>query len=136
MNIGQAAKASHVSAKLIRYYESIGLIPKAGRSEAGYRVYADADVNTLRFIHRARQFGMPIERIRRLVSLWQGRRSSREVKQLAQEQVAELDQKIAELSAMRAALGELAAACDGDHRPECPILRDFEGAADRPDGLP
>lgn len=132
MNIGQASKASGVHAKMIRYYERIGLIPKAGRTEAGYRVYTDADLNTLRFIHRAREFGMPIERIRRLVSLWQGKRPSREVKQVALEHVAELGQKIAELTAMRQALQHLAACCDGDHRPECPILRDFEGTAHPP----
>jgi MerR family transcriptional regulator, copper efflux regulator len=128
MNIGQAANASGVSAKIIRYYERIGLIPEAGRTEAGYRVYADGDVNTLRFIHRAREFGMPIDRIRRLVSLWQGKRPSREVKQVALEQVADLERKITELSAMRAALQDLAGSCDGDLRPECPILRDLEGA--------
>lgn len=129
MNIGQASKASGVHAKMIRYYERIGLIPKAGRTEAGYRVYTDAEVNTLRFIHRAREFGMPIERIRRLVSLWQGKRPSREVKEVALEQVAELERKVAELTAMRDALQHLAACCDGDHRPECPILRDFEASA-------
>jgi MerR family copper efflux transcriptional regulator len=125
MNIGQAAKASGVSAKMIRYYEAIGLIPPARRTEAGYRVYTDADVNTLRFIHRAREFGFPIERIRHLVDLWQGGKPSREVKRIALAQVAELDRKIAELSAMRDALRHLAEACRGDHRPECPILRDL-----------
>jgi MerR family transcriptional regulator, copper efflux regulator len=129
MNIGQASKASGVNAKMIRYYERVGLIPKAVRTEAGYRVYADADVNTLRFIHRAREFGMPIDRIRRLVSLWQGKRPSREVKQVALGHVVDLERKIAELTAMRDALGDLANSCDGDHRPECPILRDLEGAA-------
>jgi len=129
MNIGEAARASGVSAKMIRYYESIGLIPRAGRSEAGYRRYTEADVNTLRFIHRAREFGFPIERIRLLVSLWQSERSSREVKQIALEQVAALERKIAELHAMRDTLQELAADCGGDHRPDCPILRDFEQPA-------
>lgn len=128
MNIGQASQASGVSAKLIRYYESISLIPKAGRTEAGYRVYGNAEVNTLRFIHRAREFGMPINRIRRLVSLWQRKRPSREVKQIALEHVADLERKIGKLTAMRETLQDLADACGGDHRPECPILRDFEGA--------
>ena len=126
MNIGEACKASGVSAKMIRYYESIGLVPRAGRTEAGYRVYCDTDVNTLRFIHRAREFGFPIERIRLLVGLWQGRRPSGEVKPIAVEHVAELDKKIAELTTMRDALQELADTCHGDHRPECPILRDLE----------
>ncbi len=126
MNIGQAAKRSGVSAKMIRYYESIGLVPRAGRTDAGYRVYTDADVNTLRFIHRAREFGFPIERIRVLVALWQEGRPSREVKELALEHAAELGHRIAELTAMRDALQDLADACHGDHRPECPILRDLE----------
>lgn len=127
MNIGQASKSSGVNAKMIRYYERIGLIPQAGRTEAGYRVYTEADVNTLRFIHRARAFGMPIERIRRLVSLWQGRRTSREVKEIALDHVMDLERKVAELAEMREALQGLADACDGDQRPECPILRDLEG---------
>jgi MerR family transcriptional regulator, copper efflux regulator len=127
MNIGQAAKASGVSAKMIRCYERIGLIPEAGRTEAGYRVYADGDVNTLGFIHRARAFGMPIDRIRRLVSPWQGKRPSREVKRVVLEHVADLERKITELTAMCAALQDLADSCNGDHRPECPILRDLEG---------
>ena len=132
MNIGQAARASGVSAKMIRYYESIGLIPEAGRTEAGYRVYTAAEVNTLRFIHRARSFGFPIERIRLLVSLWQEKRPSREVKRIASEHVTELRARIAELAAMADALQDLADTCKGDHRPECPILRDLEspGPAD------
>jgi MerR family transcriptional regulator, copper efflux regulator len=128
MNIGQASKASGVSAKMVRYYESIGLIPRAGRTEAGYRVYTDADVNTLRFIHRAREFGFPIERIRVLVDLWQGSQPSREVKRVALDHAAELERRIAELTAMRDALRDLADHCRGDHRPECPILRDLEGS--------
>ncbi len=127
MNIGQAAKVSGVSAKMIRYYESVGLIPPAERTQAGYRVYADADVNTLRFIHRARAFGFPVERIRLLVGLWQGRKPSREVKPVALAHVAELERKIADLTAMSDALQDLADACHGDHRPECPILGDLEG---------
>ena len=130
MNIGQAAEASGVSAKMLRYYESIGLIPKAGRTEAGYRTYGEADVNTLRFIRRARDLGLPIERIKLLVGLWRDKeRPSAEVKQIAAEHVAELRAKIAELAGMCAALQELADACHGDHRPECPILRDLEGGA-------
>ncbi len=128
MNIGQAAEASGVSAKMLRYYESIGLVPKAGRTEAGYRTYGEAEVNTLRFIRRARDLGLPIERIGLLVGLWRDRdRSSADVKRIATEHVAELRVKIAELAAMCGALQELADACHGDHRPECPILRDLEG---------
>jgi MerR family copper efflux transcriptional regulator len=130
MNIGQAAAASGVSAKMLRYYESIGLMPKADRTEAGYRVYTASDVNTLRFIRRARDLGLPIERIRLLVGLWRDRnRSSADVKRIAEEHVAELEAKILELTAMRDSLQELAEACHGDHRPECPILRDLAGGA-------
>ncbi len=128
MNIGQAADASGVSAKMIRYYESIGLVPKAGRTEAGYRLYGEAEVHTLRFVKRARDLGLPIERIRLLVGLWQDKhRSSAEVKRIATEHVAELRTKIAELTGMCEALEHLAAACRGDQRPECPILHNLEG---------
>ena len=133
MNIGQASAASGVSAKMLRYYESIGLIPKAVRTEAGYRVYTQSDVQTLRFIRRARDLGLPIERIKLLVGLWHDRgRSSADVKRVATEHVAELEAKILELTAMRDTLQELADACHGDHRPECPILRDLEGGGTKP----
>ncbi len=129
MNIGEAAKASGVSAKMLRYYENIDLIPRAGRTAAGYRTYGSHEVDTLRFIRRARDFGIPMDRVKLLVGLWQDKtRPSREVKRVALEQVAELDAEIAELTAMRDALAGLAAACRGDSRPECPILRDLEGA--------
>lgn len=132
MVIGEAAKASGVSAKMLRYYESIGLIPAAGRTEGGYRVYGASEVETLRFIRRARDLGLSMERIKRLVGLWQDRqRPSREVKRIALEHVAELHAKIGELTSMCATLEELAAACHGDHRPECPILRDFEAGGGR-----
>jgi len=130
MNIGDAAKASGVSAKLIRYYESIGLIPEAGRTASGYRVYTAAEVNTLRFIKRARTLGFSIERIQHLIGLWQDKaRASSEVKHIALEHVTELEAKIAEMQAMRDALRELADACHGDHRPDCPILRDLADTA-------
>ncbi|MBI0436001.1 Cu(I)-responsive transcriptional regulator [Roseomonas sp. KE0001] len=130
MNIGQASAASGVSTKMLRYYESIGLLPKAARTEAGYRVYSAKDVSTLRFIRRARDLGLSIERIKLLVGLWQDReRSSADVKVVAQQHVTELDARILELTAMRDTLQELADACHGDHRPECPILRDLEGGA-------
>ncbi|HEV7371372.1 Cu(I)-responsive transcriptional regulator [Arenibaculum sp.] len=128
MNIGDAARASGVSAKLIRYYESIGLIPEAGRTASGYRVYTATDVNLLRFVKRARSLGFSIERIQVLASLWLDRdRSSAEVKRIAQEHVADLDAKIAELRSMRDALGELMRTCHGDGRPDCPILHDLAG---------
>ena len=130
MNIGQASAASGVSAKMLRYYEEISLLPKAARTKAGYRVYSANDVNTLRFIRRARDLGLSIERIKLLVGLWRDReRSSANVKRVAQEHVTELDAKILELTAMRDTLQELADACHGDHRPDCPILHDLEGGA-------
>lgn len=126
MNIGQAARASGVTAKMIRYYESIGLIPAAARTDNGYRVYSDTDVHTLRFIRRARDLGFSMEQVGRLVRLWQDRnRASAEVKRIALEHVAELDQKIAELRAMRETLDHLARYCHGDQRPDCPILEDL-----------
>ena len=128
MNIGEAARASGVTAKMIRYYESVDLIPPAGRSEAGYRTYSARDVDTLRFIRRARDFGVPMDRVKLLVGLWQDKdRPSREVKAIALRQVADLEAKIAELTAMKDALAELANTCRGDSRPDCPILRDLAG---------
>jgi MerR family copper efflux transcriptional regulator len=129
MVIGEAARASGVSAKMLRYYESIGLIPKAVRTEAGYRVYGDHEVETLKFIRRARDFGIPMDQVKTLVGLWQDEhRPSREVKRIALQHVAGLTAKIAELTAMKDALQHLAASCKGDHRPDCPILQDFAGA--------
>ena len=133
MNIGQAASASGVSAKTIRYYEAAGLIATANRSASGYRVYTQADVFTLRFVKRARELGFSIERIRRLLDLWQDKsRASRDVKRLALDHIAEIRSKIAAMTSMGDAVQELADACDGDERPECPILRDLEDAAAQP----
>ena len=130
MNIGEAASASGVSAKTIRYYEAAGLITTANRSAGGYRVYTQTDVFTLRFIKRARELGFSIERIRRLIDLWQDKsRASRDVKQLALDHIAEIRTKIAAMTSRRDAVQDLADACDGDERPECPILRDIEEAA-------
>jgi len=132
MNIGQAAEASGVSAKAIRYYEASGLIAPADRSEGGYRVYNQADISTLRFIRRARDLGFSIERIRRLLDLWHDKaRASADVKRLALDHVSK-NAKIAALVTMRDAVEELADKCDGDDRPECPILRDLEGTAALP----
>ena len=129
-NIGQAAMASGVSAKMIRHYEEIGLIGKALRSEAGYRRYAAPEVHTLRFIKQARTLGFSIKQIGALLSLWQNQaRSSSQVKALALEHIAELERKIVEMQAMKATLERLARDCHGDGRPECPILDELAGHA-------
>src|SRR5215472_12110367 len=133
MNIGEAARASEVQAKTIRYYETAGLIATADRTGGGYRVYTQADVFVLRFIKRARDLGFSIERIRRLLDLWQDKsRASRDVKRLAVDHVAEITAKIAAMSTVRDAVQELADKCEGDDRPECPILRDLQGSAPMP----
>ena len=123
INIGQASKASGVSAKMIRHYEEVGLIPAASRTEAGYRQYSEADLHSLRFIRHARDLGFSIVQIGELVGLWQNRRrSSSRVKALALAHVAELERKLASLQAMKDTLQHLATCCHGDDRPECPIL--------------
>ena len=128
MTIGQAAKSSAVSAKMIRHYESIGLLPKAQRTESGYRLYDDNDVHTLRFIQRARSLGFPLETIRTLLALWRNRRrSSAQVKDLAERHIADLERKIAEMQSMVRTLKHLSHHCHGDDRPDCPILDDLAG---------
>ena len=126
LNIGQAAAASGVSAKKIRHYETIGLIPEAGRTFSNYRLYSHSDVHTLQFVRRARNLGFPLPAIKALLALWQDRRrKSADVRRIALEHVAELDARIAEMESMRRTLQHLAASCHGDHRPECPILDDL-----------
>ena len=132
MNIGEAAKASGVSAKMIRHYEESGLIPKSRRTMSGYRVYGETEVHLLRFIRRARDLGFSLAEIKTLVGLWGNRRrASADVKRLATRHVAELDAKIAEMQAMRRTLVNLAEHCHGDDRPDCPILDDLAGDAAR-----
>ncbi len=123
MNIGQAAKASGVSAKMIRHYESIGLVAPAARTEAGYRLYGARDIHTLQFVRHARDLGFSLAQIGELIGLWQDRsRPSRQVKALAQAHIRALEQKAAELLTMKATLAQLVQCCHGDDRPECPIL--------------
>lgn len=130
MNIGEAARSSGVSAKMIRYYEQTGLIPSAGRTAAGYRTYTGTDVQMLRFIRRARDLGFQVGAIAELLALWQDRsRHSADVKRLAQAQIADLRRRIAEMEGMVATLDHLAQSCSGDERPDCPILADLEGEA-------
>lgn len=129
-NIGDASALTGVSAKMIRHYEAIGLIPPASRTFANYRLYNDADLHRLRFIRRARNLGFPMKQIEVLLGLWgDPQRSSAEVKRLAQAHSDELAARIAEMQAMQRTLQSLAAHCHGDHRPECPILDDLAGPA-------
>lgn len=127
LNIGQAAAAAGVSAKMVRHYEEIGLIPKAKRTYSGYRTYSDREVHVLRFIRQARGLGFSIKQIGELLGLWQDRRRpSSKVKKLALEHIQELEAKIEEMRAMKATLERLAAHCHGDNRPDCPILDELE----------
>ncbi len=127
MRIGEAADASGVSAKMIRHYEAIGLLPEIGRRSSNYRDYGGDDLHRLRFIGRARDLGFPIGRIRELLRLWDDRhRSNAEVKALAEAQIAELSARIERLREMAGLLRHLADSCEGDGRPHCPILEGLE----------
>lgn len=128
MNIGQASEISGVSAKMIRYYESIGLIPAPKRKASGYRDYAPADIHRLAFVRRARAINLSIQEIRELLRLWSDRRiRNREVKLVALEHVAELNQRARYLKELADTLKHLACACEGKHRPQSPIFRSLEG---------
>ena len=136
-NIGEAAAATGVSAKMIRHYESAGLIPAADRTFAGYRLYGEADLHRLRFIRRARTLGFSMQQIAMLLGLWNDRsRASAEVKALAEHHARDLGARIAELQAMQRTLLALARDCHGDARPECPILDDLAGARDACAAMP
>lgn len=131
MNIGKASAASGISAKMIRYYESVGLIAPPLRTDAGYRDYSNNDVQALRFVARARALGFSVEQIAGLLALWRDRdRASADVKRIALEHAAELDRKARQLGEMRQALLQLASCCHGDDRPDCPIIEELaeEGA--------
>ncbi|MEM5388743.1 Cu(I)-responsive transcriptional regulator [Paraburkholderia phymatum] len=130
MNIGEVASASGVSTKMIRHYEGLGLLPQASRSMSGYRQYSDKDVSRLRFIRNGRDLGFSLGRIAELLDLWQNRkRSSRQVKTLAQAHLRELDEKMRELNEMKAALEQLLHCCHGDDRPDCPIIESLASGA-------
>ena len=125
-NIGEAASLTGVSAKMIRHYESIDLIPEAGRTFAGYRIYTDSDLHRIRFIKRARTLGFSMKEIANLLGLWDDRaRASADVKKLARQHAQALADRIAEMQAMQRTLEDLARRCHGDARPECPILDDL-----------
>ena len=137
MNIGEAAKASGVSAKMIRYYEENGLIPPAARSEAGYRAYGRNDVHRLRFIRRARDLGFSMAEIGELLGLWSDRtRQSADVKRLAQGHIDELEDRIDKLREMADTLRGLISCCAGDERPDCPILARLEQDEEAAGGAP
>ncbi|PKA43887.1 Cu(I)-responsive transcriptional regulator [Rhizobium sullae] len=137
MNIGQAAKASGVSAKMIRYYEQIKLITPPHRTESSYRTYAENDIHTLRFIRRARDLGFSVEQMKTLLALWRDRsRASADVKSIALEHIAELERKAAAIQAMTETLRHLANHCHGDNRPDCPIIEEFANSGQKDDDLP
>lgn len=128
MNIGEAARQSGVSAKMVRHYESLGLLPQVRRNDSGYRQYSNAEVHTLRFIKRARDLGFSMLEIAELVSLWQNRRrASASVRRIAQKHADDLAQRIAAMQAMQQTLAHLVHCCQGNERPECPILDDLAG---------
>ena len=129
-NIGEAAARSGVSAKMVRHYESLGLLPGVARTDAGYRQYTENNVHTLRFIRRARDLGFSMAEIAELLRLWQNKgRASADVKRIALDHAADLHRRIEEMTAMKRTLERLADCCHGDHRPDCPILDDMAGAA-------
>lgn len=128
MNIGEAARQSGVSAKMVRHYESLGLLPQVKRSDSGYRQYSEAEVHTLRFIKRGRDLGFSMAEIAELVSLWNNRRrASASVRRIAQKHADDLTRRIAEMQAMQQTLTHLVHGCQGNDRPECPILDDLAG---------
>ena len=130
VQIGEAARLSGVSAKMVRHYESLGLLPRVGRTDGGYRQYSEAEVHTLRFIKRARDLGFSMPEIAELVGLWQnGRRASATVRRVAEKHERELADRIEAMQAMRRTLRHLIHCCAGDARPDCPILDDLAGTA-------
>ena len=130
VNIGTAARLSGVSAKMVRHYESLGLLPAVARTDGGYRQYSEAEVHTLRFIKRSRDLGFSMAEIGELVGLWQNRRrASASVRRIAEKHAEELAQKIAAMQGMQKTLKHLIHCCHGDERPECPILEDLAQGA-------
>ena len=126
INIGQAARASGVSAKMVRHYESLGLLPQVGRTDSGYRQYTEADVHALHFIRRSRDLGFSMEEIAELLGLWHDRsRASSQVKRIAQQHIDDLSERIAQMQAMQRSLQTLVSCCQGNDRPDCPILDDL-----------
>jgi MerR family copper efflux transcriptional regulator len=126
LNIGEAAKRSGVSARMVRHYEELGLLPAVARTESGYRQYGDADIHSLRFIRRARDLGFSMPEIAELLGLWHDRRrASASVKRIAERHLGELEHRIAAMQTMQRTLSHLVHCCQGDKRPACPILEDL-----------
>lgn len=126
VNIGSAAELSGISAKMVRHYESLGLLPRVARTDSGYRQYSEADVHTLQFIKRSRDLGFSMAEIAELVTLWQNRRrTSASVKRIAQKHMEELSTRIEAMQSMQRTLRQLLHHCHGDERPDCPILDDL-----------
>ena len=126
VNIGEAARLSGISARMVRHYESLGLLGEVTRTDSGYRQYSAADVHTLRFIKRSRDMGFSMEQVAELVDLWHNRRrTSSSVKRIAQVHLEELEQRIAAMQGMQRTLAHLVHCCHGDQRPDCPILDDL-----------
>lgn len=126
VNIGEAARLSGVSAKMVRHYEGLGLLARVARTDSGYRQYSESDVHTLRFIKRARDLGFSMDEIAELVGLWQNRRrASANVRKVAQKHADDLAQRIAAMQEMQRTLQHLIHCCHGDERPECPILEEL-----------
>lgn len=136
MNIGEASKASRVSAKMIRYYEQIGLIPPAARTDSGYRAYVQTDIHRLHFIRRARDLGFLVTEISDLLGLWNDQsRHSADVKRLAHRHIVELEQRMDTMRQMAETLKTLINSCSGDHRPDCPILHELQQPDEGPASL-
>lgn len=130
MNIGEAAERSGVSAKMIRYYESVGLLPSAARRSNGYRDYGDQEVAVLQFVRRTRDLGFSLDEVGALLALWSDKkRPSREVKRLAEKHIGELESRIRDMRSVIGTLKELTRQCHGDERSECPILDDLAAPA-------
>ncbi len=128
--IGEAARRSGVSARMVRHYEGLGLLPAVARSPSGYRQYTEADVHSLRFVKRARDLGFSMTEIAELIGLWHNRRrASASVERMAERHLAGLEQRIAAMQTLRATLAHLVHCCHGDARPECPMLQDLSGTA-------
>jgi Cu(I)-responsive transcriptional regulator len=133
MNIGEAATAAGVTPKMIRHYESLGLIPAAERTDAGYRLYGEREISMLRFIRQARGLGFSIQQIEELMSLWgDPERQSQDVKEVARRQLQELEERQRELDQMRATLEQMVAQCRGDHSAHCVILDQLASAPPSP----